>query len=52
MSNQSVISDFRRDGEEVSALLEYNAASSGNPLPTFRDNVLCPIFKGQEVLEE
>jgi hypothetical protein len=25
----------------------YDAASNGNPLPTFRDSV-CPIFKGQE----
>jgi hypothetical protein len=27
---------------EICALLEYNAASSGNPLPTFRDNVSVP----------
>jgi hypothetical protein len=35
----SVISGFRRDADEICALLGYNAASSGNPLPTFRDNV-------------
>jgi hypothetical protein len=27
---------------EICALLGYNAASSGNPLPTFRDNVSVP----------
>jgi hypothetical protein len=35
----SVISDFRRDADDICALLEYYAASRGNPLPTFRDNV-------------
>ena len=29
-------------------LLGYYAASYGNFLPTFRDNVIGPIFKGQE----
>jgi hypothetical protein len=33
-----MISTFRRD-DEICALLGYYAASSGNPLPTFRDNV-------------
>jgi hypothetical protein len=28
---------FCRDVDEVSTLLGYYAASSGNPLPTFRD---------------
>jgi hypothetical protein len=32
---------------EIYALLGYYAASSGNPLPTFRDNVSTPDFKGQ-----
>jgi hypothetical protein len=27
---------------EICALLRYNATSSGNPLPTFRDNVSVP----------
>jgi hypothetical protein len=35
----SVISGFRRDVDEIFALLGYYAASSGNPLPMFRDNV-------------
>jgi hypothetical protein len=34
-----VISDFRRDVDEICALLRCYAASSHNPLPTFRDNV-------------
>jgi hypothetical protein len=32
---------------ENCALLGYNAALSGNPSPTFRDNI-GPIFKDQE----
>jgi hypothetical protein len=36
---QSVISDFRRYIDEICALLGCYAASSGNLLPTFRDNV-------------
>jgi hypothetical protein len=38
----SVISGFRRDADEICGLLGYNAASSDNPLPTFRDNVSVP----------
>jgi hypothetical protein len=34
-----VISGFRRHADEISCLLRYYAASNGNPLPTFRDNV-------------
>jgi hypothetical protein len=30
---------------EIGALLGYYAASSGNPLPTFRDNVSVPSSK-------
>jgi hypothetical protein len=30
---------------EICALLGYNAASSGNPLPTFRDNVSVPYSR-------
>jgi hypothetical protein len=30
---------------EICALLECNAVSSGNPLPTFRDNVLVPFSR-------
>jgi hypothetical protein len=32
-------SGFRRDVDENCAFLAYYAASIGNPLPTFRDNV-------------
>jgi hypothetical protein len=38
----SVISGFRRDGDEICALLGYYATPSGNPLPTFRDIALVP----------
>jgi hypothetical protein len=34
-----VISGFCRDVDEICALLGYYAASSGNPFPTFRDNL-------------
>jgi hypothetical protein len=34
-----VISGFRRHADEICALLGYYAVSSGNSLPTFRDNV-------------
>jgi hypothetical protein len=40
----SVISGFRRDADEICALLGHYAASNGNPLPTFRDNVSVPFF--------
>jgi hypothetical protein len=38
----TVISGFRRDADEICDLLAYYAASSGNPLPTFRDSVSVP----------
>jgi hypothetical protein len=38
-SGIKLISGYRCDGDEICGLLGYNAASSGNPLPTFRDNV-------------
>jgi hypothetical protein len=44
----SVISGFHRNVDEIWALLGYYAASSCNPLPTFRNNLWDPIFKGQE----
>jgi hypothetical protein len=37
-----LISGFRRDVDEIYALLGYYAASCGNSLPTFRDNVSVP----------
>jgi len=36
------ISGFRREVDENCALLGYYAASSGNSLPTFRDNLSVP----------
>jgi hypothetical protein len=41
-SQISVISGFRREVDENCALLGYYAASSGNFLLTFRDNLLVP----------
>jgi len=43
-----VISGFRHEVADNCALLGYYAASSGNSLPTFRDNLSGPIFNGQE----
>ena len=39
----SVISGFCRDINEICGLLGYYAASNGNPLTTFRDNVSIPL---------
>jgi hypothetical protein len=41
----SVTSDFHRDVDEICALLGHYAASNGNPLPTFRDNVSVPTSR-------
>jgi hypothetical protein len=38
----TLISGFRRDVDEICGLLGYYAASCGNCLPTFRDNVSVP----------
>jgi hypothetical protein len=49
-----VISGLRRDVVEICAILGYYAASSGNPLPTFRDNVSVPssrVKKSKKTLE-
>jgi hypothetical protein len=40
--SEFVISGFRREAAENCALLGYHAASSGNLLPTFRDNLSVP----------
>jgi hypothetical protein len=37
-----MVSGFRRGTDEICALLGYYTASSGNPLPMFRDNVSVP----------
>jgi hypothetical protein len=38
-SNETLISGFRRDVDEICGLLGYYAAWCDNCLPTFRDNV-------------
>jgi hypothetical protein len=38
----SVISGFHSDVDKICALLRYDAASSDDILPTFRDNVSVP----------
>ena len=40
--NGKVTSGFRREVDENCALLGCYAASSGNSLPTFRDNMSVP----------
>jgi hypothetical protein len=42
INKTTVISGFRRDADEICVLLGYYAASNGNPLPTFRENVWVP----------
>jgi hypothetical protein len=41
----SVITGFRRDVNDICAVLGYYAASNGNPLSTFRDNVSVPFSR-------
>jgi len=41
-----VITGFRREVDENCALLGYYAASSGNSLTTFRDNLSVPLKMG------
>jgi hypothetical protein len=40
-----MISDFRRDVDEICALLGYYAAWRGNCLPTFRENASVPFSR-------
>jgi hypothetical protein len=40
-----VISGFHHEVDEKCALLGYYAASSGNPLPTFRDDISVPFIR-------
>jgi hypothetical protein len=42
-----VITGFRSEFNKNSALLGHYAASSGNPLPTFRDNLSVPSSRGK-----
>jgi hypothetical protein len=41
----TLISGFRRDVDKICALLGHYAASCGNCVPTFRDNVSVPSSK-------
>jgi hypothetical protein len=45
-SCEHMISGFRRDADEVCALLEYYAAFSDSSVPTFRDNLSVPSSAG------
>ena len=47
-----VESDFRRDVDEICALMGYYAASSGNRLPTFRDNLSLPSSRVFLIFED
>jgi hypothetical protein len=44
-SQISTSSGFPHDASEIFAVLEYNTALNGNPLTTFRDNVLVPYSR-------
>jgi hypothetical protein len=41
----SANSGFRRDADEICALVGYYAELNGNPLPTFRDKVSVPFSR-------
>jgi hypothetical protein len=47
-TSNELIRSLRRKLDENCSLLGYYAASSGNSLQTFQDNLSGPIFKGQE----
>jgi hypothetical protein len=46
-----VISGFRREADEICALLGYYAALSGIYVPTFRDNLLVTSSKIKKSLQ-
>jgi hypothetical protein len=48
----TLISGFRRDADDICALVGYYAASCVNCLPTFRGQRIGPTFKDQEVTLE
>jgi hypothetical protein len=48
----SVISGFRRDVDEIYAFLRYYAASSDNPLPTFRNNISVPSSRVKKSVKD
>ena len=45
----SVISGSHREVDEKCALLGYNSTSSGNSLPTFRDNLSVPSSRVRDI---
>jgi hypothetical protein len=47
-----VIPGFRCDVDEICILLGHYAASSGNPLPTFQDNVWIPSSRAKNSFED
>jgi hypothetical protein len=51
LTDACVISGFRRDVDEICALLGCYAASSGNPLPMFRDNISVPSSRAKKSSE-
>jgi hypothetical protein len=51
-SSICVTSGFRRDVDQICALLEYYAALSGNSVPTFRDNLSVPSSRGTDNFSE
>jgi hypothetical protein len=44
----TLISGFCRDVDEICGLLGYYAASCGDCLPTFRDNLWVPFSSGKK----
>ena len=55
LSNSNyAISGFRRDVNEIYALLGYYAAHTGNSVPTFRDNISISFLrvKNSKILED
>jgi hypothetical protein len=47
-----VISGFRRDVDEICALLGYYTALNGSSVPTFRDNLSVPYSRVKNSLED
>jgi hypothetical protein len=47
-----MISGLRLDVDEIYALLGYYAASNGNPLPAFRDNISVPSSRAKKSEKE
>jgi hypothetical protein len=52
LSRTSPLHTGRTKTREICALLEYYAASNGNPLPTFRDNVSVPSSRVKKSVKD